>query len=120
LETNINLTIQLPDLYKSWEKSYPYPKKDKATIIRIWKCLPSVLCSQIWLARNKSIFKDQNPRIGKILSETWILIFESLNSKEMTVVDQNNLQQEERDWYGNIISENKGTTGPKKSLTSKN
>jgi len=38
----------------------------------------------------------------------------------MTAVDHNNLQQEERDWYGKIILENKGTTGPKKTPTKKN
>lgn len=79
-----------------------------------------MLCWQIWLAINKSIFKDQIPRVGKILSKTWSLISESLNSKGMTTVDQNNLQQEERDWYGKITSENKGIEGPNKALTTKN
>jgi len=61
---------QLTTLNRNWEKCYPYTKQSKYAIIRIWKCLPSALCWQIWLSRNSCIFKNQKPNPGLILAKT--------------------------------------------------
>lgn len=108
LETNLNFSNSFLDFFQAWEKAYTYSTKRKATINRFWKSLLAVLCWQIWLTRNKSIFKDQTPRIGKILSKTWGLTSEILNTKGTTTMDYNTLQQEERDWINKATIKNKG------------
>lgn len=56
---NIRETLdQLPTLHKNWEKCYPHPRKSKAIITRLWKCIPSTLCWQIWLTKNNCIFNN--------------------------------------------------------------
>ena len=49
----------------------PLCKEKKIVISRIWKCLPSTLCWNLWLAKDKRIFKGQKPSIGTIIAKTW-------------------------------------------------
>jgi len=63
------------------------------------------------LTRNKCIFKNQIPRIGKTLSKTWGLTFEILNVKGTAPTDYNTLQQEERAWLSKAIINNNGQKG---------
>lgn len=107
-------------LHKNWDKSYSYTKKKDATINRIWKCLPSILCWQIWLARNKCIFKEQKPSLGKILSKTWSQVSEIISTNGISKMDKNNLQQEEKDWYTKATLENKIETKTKNKEFSTN
>lgn len=69
------------------------------------------------LTRNKSIFKDQKPRIGRILSKTWGLVSEILNTKGMSAVDVSDLQQEKKVWIGKAILKNTGKAGQKETPT---
>lgn len=104
-----------PDCLQTLEKDYPYTTKKKVTIQRIWKCIPVVLCWQIWLTRNKCIFKNQTPRIGKTLLKTWGLTSEILNVKGTAPIGHNILQQEERDWLRKAIINNNGQKGQRKA-----
>lgn len=108
LEIRINFEKPLLDFLQTFEKAYPYTTKKKATIQRIWKCIAVVLCWKIWLTRNKCIFKNQIPRIGKNLSKTWGLTSEILNVKGTAPTDYQILQQEERDWLSKAIINNNG------------
>lgn len=90
------------------EKKLPLPTKNNATIKRFWECLPVVHCWKIWLSRNKSIFKDQAPKLGKILSKTWGLTSEFLNMKGTIEIENNPLQREERDWISRATIRNNG------------
>lgn len=78
---------QLTTLNKNWKKNYPYTKQNKMTIIRICKCLPSVLCWKIWLAKNNCIFKNQKPNPGLILAKTWGLVAEMISANVVYSVD---------------------------------
>lgn len=69
--------------------------------------------------RNKCIFKNQTPRIGKTLSKAWGLTSEILNVKGTKSTDYNTLQQEERDWLNKSIINNNGQKG-KRRTTSEN
>jgi len=120
LEVNIDYGKPLPEFFKILEKAYPYATKKKVTIIRIWKCIPTVLCWQIWLTRNKCIFKNQNPRIGKTLSKTWVLTSEIFNEKGTAPTDYSILQQEEREWLNKAIIDNNGKKGQRKESSRKN
>ena len=71
LEMELNFSITFNDFFFEWKKKYPYSMKNKKTIKRFWESLPSFLCQQIWISRNKIIFKDQIPKIGRVLSKTW-------------------------------------------------
>lgn len=67
LEINLNFSKTFLNFFLESKKTYPYSTKKKATIKRFWDCLPAMLCWQIWLSRNKSIFKDREPKMGRIL-----------------------------------------------------
>jgi len=114
LEMNIDTFEQLTTLNVNWEQSYPYARK-KTVINRIWKCLPSTLCWHLWLARNKYIFKGQKPNIGTILAKTWGQISEMISANGVPSLDQNSLQQEEKDWYKkSLIKDSARNQLPKK------
>jgi len=114
LEIRINFEKPLPDFLQTFEKAYPYTTKKKVTIQRIRKCILVVLWWQIWLTRNKYIFKNQIPRIGKTLSKMWGLTSEILNIKGTTPTDCNSLQQKEQDWLNKAIINNNGQKGQRK------
>eukprot|EP00253_Pinus_taeda_P026690 PITA_26690 len=56
-----DLPNQITLLQKIWEKSFPQSNKSKNLAKRMWNSIPSNLCWQIWIARNKCIFNNKKP-----------------------------------------------------------
>eukprot|EP00253_Pinus_taeda_P018143 PITA_18143 len=77
---------QLTTLNRNWEKGYPHARKGKAIITRIWRCIPSALCWQIWLSRNNSIFKNQKPDPNLTLAKTMGLVAEMISANTQSQV----------------------------------
>jgi hypothetical protein len=50
---------------------------------RVWKATPKFVCWKIWLARNRSIFKDQNMNPGVVASHAQGQLAEFFNSKRI-------------------------------------
>eukprot|EP00253_Pinus_taeda_P024119 PITA_24119 len=93
---------QITSLQKNWGKCYPFPKKGKRDINRLWKCIPATLCWQIWLARNKYVFNNKNPSIASILAKTIAIISESISTNLIALPDQSSWQHAETQWYNNF------------------
>lgn len=79
---------QLSSLQKNWVKCYPFPKKGKNNIIRLWKCIPGTLSWQIWLTRNNCIFNNKKPNPARILAKTIVLISETISANSVALPDQ--------------------------------
>jgi len=90
---------QLTSLQKNWEKCYPFPKKRKNTIIRLWKCIPATLSWQIWLTRNNCIFNNKKPNPARILAKTMALISETVSANFVALPDQSSWHKDEIDWF---------------------
>jgi len=78
---------QLSSLQKNGEKCYPYPKKNKTPIIRLWKCIPSTLSWKIWLTRNNCIFNNQKPNLARTLAKTMALISDTISANSVSQPD---------------------------------
>jgi len=89
---------QLPSLQKNWARLYPFSKKGKGIIIRVWKCIPATLCWKIWLARNNCIFNDKKPNPARILAKTIALISEIVSANLVAPPDRSNWHKEEEEW----------------------
>lgn len=90
---------QLSSLQKNWVKCYPFSKKGKNNIIRLWKCIPATLNWKIWLARNNRIFNNKKPNPTRILAKTTLLISETISVNSTVLPDQSSWHKEESDWY---------------------
>lgn len=90
---------QITSLQKNWETSYPYPKKNKNLIIRLWNSIPSTLCWQIWIARNNCIFNNRKPNISNTLAKTTTLISETISANGMSQPDHESWHKIETEWF---------------------
>lgn len=90
---------QIASLQKNWGKCYPYSRKGKHNINRLWKCIPATLCWQIWLARNNYVFNNKKPSMANIQAKTIAIISESISTNLITPPDQASWQHTETQWY---------------------
>lgn len=90
------------NLQKNWKRAYPYTKKGKNNIIRLWKCIPATLCWNLWLARNNHVFKNKRPNMDRVIAKTIANISEVVSANFIVLPDQESWTQEERDWYSNF------------------
>eukprot|EP00253_Pinus_taeda_P015965 PITA_15965 len=89
---------QITSLQKNWGNYYPYPKKNKNLIIRLWNNIPATLCWQIWITRNKCIFNNRKPNISSTLAKTIALISETISANGMSQPDQESWNKREIEW----------------------
>ena len=58
-----NFGLSFPEkaiqLFKDWPKHFPGSLRNKPILNRLWSSIPKNLCWQLWLARNRAIFKEQ-------------------------------------------------------------
>ena len=70
---------QITLLQKLWGTSFPL-SNCKGLVKRVWNSIPANLCWQIWIARNKCIFKDKKPSISSVLAKTIAFINETIEA----------------------------------------
>lgn len=75
-----DLPNQITLFQKQWGNNFPHSGKCKGLAKRIWNNIPANLCWQIWIARNKCIFKNKKPSTSNVLAKTMALISESLEA----------------------------------------
>jgi hypothetical protein len=61
--------------------------------------LPKYICWQIWLVRNRSVFKEEEPSISRIISTTKSQLMEFLNSRCMKLSSPQSLDGIEHRWF---------------------
>ena len=70
-------------LLEDWTKHYPRNLNKKPILRCFWNSIPKNLCSQLWMARNKSIFEDQKIVSTRIVSKTVGMIAEKFASRDI-------------------------------------
>ena len=68
----------MAQLLEDWTKHYPGNLNKKPILRRLWNSVPKNLCWQLWIARNKSIFKYQKVVPTRIVSKTMGMIVEKV------------------------------------------
>ena len=53
------LPTSASQLFQIWMSLFPGSLRKKPTLSRLWASLPKNLCWQLWLARNRAIFKEE-------------------------------------------------------------
>eukprot|EP00253_Pinus_taeda_P015197 PITA_15197 len=93
-----DLANQITLLQKSWGKSFPQSSKRKNLATRMWNSIPSNLCWQIWIARNKCIFNNMKPDISRTLAKTIALVTETIETNGIIQADPELIDASVKEW----------------------
>eukprot|EP00253_Pinus_taeda_P035640 PITA_35640 len=107
-----DLPNQITLLQKSWEKSFPQSNKSKNLAKRMWNSIPSNLCWQIWIARNKCIFNNKKPSISSTLAKTIALISETIEENGITQADSELTDASVKEWMSKFNYETRTQNNP--------
>jgi len=94
----VNWPTSIQELLGSWDKIYQNAFKNKSLSKRIWMSLPKYTCWQIWLARNKCIFKEESFTTYRVINTTKAQLKEYLNSCRMNISTPQRLDGVEKRW----------------------
>ena len=82
------LNRELPDnasrLLKDWTNLFPGSLCEKPILSHLWAAIPKNLCWQLWLARNRAIFKEQKGIPVHIAAKTIGMIAEKFASNNIS------------------------------------
>eukprot|EP00253_Pinus_taeda_P032878 PITA_32878 len=93
-----DLPNQISLLQKGWGKSFPYANKNMNLAKWMWNIIPSNLCWQIWIARNKCIFNNKKPSISNILAKTTALITKTVEANGISQADSELTDDRVKEW----------------------
>eukprot|EP00253_Pinus_taeda_P001792 PITA_01792 len=93
-----DLPNQIATLQKSWGKCFPQTNKRKNLASRMWNSIPSNLCWQIWIARNKCIFNNRKPCISRTIAKTLALISETIETNGIIQTDSEQTDAKVKEW----------------------
>jgi len=86
-----------------WKKNYPWQHKKNNIAKRVWDALPYSLLWNIWLARNRMVFKDKETIIRKLCNKARSPTLETISVKSQKKIDITGLCVEERNFIGNLL-----------------
>ena len=82
-----NFGLRFPEkamqLFKDWSKQFPGSLRNKPILNRLWTSIPKNLCWQLWLARNRAIFKEQKVTPIYIATKAIGMIAEKFNTDKI-------------------------------------
>ena len=70
------------DMFTRWKCRYTRPLQTRSVLSWFWTGLTKYLCWQIWLIRNKAIFKNMYLSPAEVAKTTIALLSDALNAKE--------------------------------------
>ena len=89
------------------EKELPVEEQKKNNIARrVWNALPCTLLWNIWLARNRMVFKGKETNVRKLYNKAWSLNLEALSTKCQGQLNTLDLHVEERNHIGYLLDRN--------------
>ena len=97
----INIPGNLTDLFSNWIRNSPFDLHKKNLLKSIWMWIPKVICWNIWLERNRSIFRDEVSPSSKLVAKCKALIGEVAESGS-SLSNSRTLNPLESSWLTNF------------------
>ena len=96
--SNFALPSSIPELFANWLNRYlgPFPKNK--VIKAAWSSLPKIICWQIWLERNRRIFRNKEKDVKFVGVKIKCQLKDFLGEKK----DDSNLCQQDIDWGASL------------------
>ena len=88
----------IPQLLDDWDKNHPRSLKKKPIIRWLWNIIPKNICWQLWIARNRAIFKDQKAVPTRIVSKSVGMIAEKFASNSISFPHSENIMEPHASW----------------------
>jgi hypothetical protein len=96
-------------LLGKWAKQYKGSFKGKQKFSIVWKASIKFVCWQIWLTRNKKIFKEKTIAPQVVATSAISQISEYISSKKMDIKEGAKMRKEEEAWINKFnIRDNSG------------
>ena len=92
-------------LIEDWAKHLPNSLIKKPILGCLWNTIPKNLCWQLWIARNKSIFKDQKVVPTRIVSKTVGMIAEKFASRDISFPVSEDIPEPHSSWCKIFLKE---------------
>ena len=83
---------------EDWSKQFPGSLIKKPILSRLWISIPKNLCCKLWIARNKSIFNEQEVVPTHIVSKMVGMITEKFSSNDISFPDDENISEPYASW----------------------
>jgi hypothetical protein len=89
-------------LIGKWSKVYKGSFNNKPTFHHVWKASSKFVCWQLWLARNKAIFKNKLILPSSVVAHVMGQLGEYLTSRRIKVEKIEQLEKEEELWMSKM------------------
>ena len=101
----LNLPASISQLFVEWSKHLPGSMNKIPTLQRLWDSIPKNLCWQLWLARNKAIFKEQKAVSARVAAKTIGMIVEKFASNNISLPDNVTAHHPYFEWCKTFLKE---------------
>ena len=95
---HVDLPNNIPELFSLWWRLYPGGTPKNSHLKRAWNILPKLTCWQLWLERNRRIFRDQRSAHKIIWIKSKALLKECIGDQ----LDGAGLRDHESDWWEHL------------------
>ena len=95
---NLHFPGSFTQLFKEWHHYFPGSLGNKPILGRLWAAIPKYLCWQIWLARNRVIFKEQKTSSARIAAKTIGMIIEKFAASNIKLPAQESIPEPYFSW----------------------
>ena len=100
----------LPDntiqFFKDWTNLFPGSLTKNPILSHLWAAIPKNLCWQLWLARNRAIFKEQKAVPAHIAMKTIGMIAEKFTTNNISYPLQESIPDPYANWCKQYLKEN--------------
>ena len=103
--TALNFPDTIAQLFAVWSKHFPGSLNKKLILNRLWACIPKNLCWQLWLARNKAIFKDQKVVPAHVAAKTIGMTVEKFVASNISFPEKEAIPDPYSTWCKNFLKE---------------
>ena len=101
----LNFPDSVVQLFADWSKYFPGSLIKKPILSRLWASIPKNLCWQLWIARNKAIFKDQKAVPSRIGAKTIGMAVEKFASSNINFPVKEAIPDPYSTWGRNFLKE---------------
>eukprot|EP00253_Pinus_taeda_P006464 PITA_06464 len=94
LDPNFTIPCSTSELFSEWTNRFPGPPSKNLIIKTTWAVLPKIICWQLWIERNRRIFRNKKQSHKVLETKIKCHIKECL----LDIKDDSNLSQQDITW----------------------